>query len=73
MNADDPHNAGVMLRRNGEPLVAEFKFRLFSLLRSATNEDEKIYVHVVAHMCNEIFEGNCLVVRLLPVFACVFD
>ena len=59
---DDLHQAEVVIKRNGDSLLAEFKFRVFQLLESSFDGEEKIYVHVVAHLCDEIFEGECSLV-----------
>ncbi|CAK8697414.1 unnamed protein product [Clavelina lepadiformis] len=57
-NNDDPDPDGIKVKQNGRNLVAKFKFKAFQFLTSSS-ESQQIYLHVMAHLCDEIFEGDC--------------
>lgn len=68
MYTDNRYSAEVFINRNSDSLSAEFKFRAFQIPFNFSDEQERIYVHVVAHLCDQIFEGQCKMVGYLKLF-----
>nr|XP_002127626.1 uromodulin isoform X1 [Ciona intestinalis] len=53
---------GIVVDTNGQGLDAQFKFRVFQFVNLPIGQPQLVYIHVVAHLCDEAVEGNCTMV-----------
>uniref|UniRef100_H2YH39 ZP domain-containing protein n=1 Tax=Ciona savignyi TaxID=51511 RepID=H2YH39_CIOSA len=50
---------GIVVDTNGAGLEGKFKFRVFQFLNLSPGQPQLVYIHVEAHLCDQVLEGNC--------------